>query len=357
MLERIAELINFTKMRKKKVGVIGAGSFGTTVANLLSFNSDVLIYAKHEHQVININEKHTNRGYELRENIKATKALSLVAEECDVLFPVVPSANFRMMMQELSPYVSPRHIIIHGTKGLDVKLKADEPIAFLSKDQIFSMSEVIQDETSVLRVGCMSGPNLSNEIMAGLPAATVIASEFEEVIKIGHQLLSNSSFFVFGSNEIRGAEFAGAYKNIIALASGMLREKKLGKNIEALLITRGLREMVYFGKAVGIHERAFLGTAGIGDLIATATSESSRNFTFGRAIASGLKMEEILLDPNEVAEGVRTLKIAYLLGNFYKIDAPITNMLYKIIYEDFPVDQAIRYLMSYPYSADVDFIG
>ena len=350
-------MIIFVLMNKKKVGVIGAGSFGTTVANLLAHNADVLLYAKYEDQVININENHTNRGYTIRENILATGAISLLAKECDVIFPIVPSAYFRSMMQELSPYVGPGHILIHGTKGLDVKFNPDEELQFLSKDQIFSMSEVIRQETSVLRIGCMSGPNLSNEIMAGLPAATVIASEFEEVIKIGHALLSNSNFFVFGSSEIRGAEFAGAYKNIIALAGGILAERQLGKNIEALLITRGLREMIYFGKAVGISEKAFLGTAGIGDLIATATSENSRNFTFGRAIARGEKKDDIIAQGNEVAEGVRTLKIAYLLGNFYNINAPITNMLYKIIYEEFPVDQAIKYLMSYSYSTDVDFIS
>ena len=342
-------------MIKKKVGVIGAGSFGTTVANLLAKNVDVLIYAKYESQVIEINEKHTNRGYDLPENIRATGKLQLLAEECDVLFPVVPSAGFRKMMQELSEFVTPQHIIIHGTKGIDVQIDPDKPLKFLSKEEIFSMSEVIKFETSVLRVGCMSGPNLSSEIMAGLPAATVLASEFDEVIKIGQDLLSNPAFFVFGSREIRGAEFAGAYKNIIALAGGMIAERKLGKNIEALLITRGLREMIYFGKAVGIPERAFLGTAGIGDLIATATSPNSRNYNFGRMIARGESMQSVLDKAQEVAEGVRTLKIAYLLSNFYTINAPITTMLYKVIYEEFELDKAIKYLMTYPYSDDVDF--
>lgn len=342
-------------MIKKKVGVIGAGSFGTTVATLLARNADVMLFAKYESQVIEINEKHTNRGYNLPENIMATGDLGLLAEECKVLFPVVPSAGFRTMMQELSQFVGPQHIIIHGTKGLDVQFDQSKPLKSLSKDEIFTMSEVIRSETSVLRVGCMSGPNLSSEIMAGLPAATVIASDFDEVIKIGHDLLSNPHFFVFGSHEIKGAEFAGTYKNIIALAGGMLAEKKLGKNIEALLITRGLREMINFGNAVGIHEKAFLGTAGIGDLIATATSENSRNYNFGRKIARGETMETILQEKQEVAEGVRTLKIAYLLSNFYTINAPITHMLYKVIYEGYQLDTAIKYLMNYPYSTDVDF--
>lgn len=344
-------------MNKKKIGVIGAGSFGTTVANLIAKNADVLLYAKYEEQVININENKENRGYAISPNVLATGSLDLIAEECNVIFPVVPSAGFRSLMQELSPFVGPEHILIHGTKGLDANIDLDNLPEFLTKENVHTMSEVIRQETSVKRVGNISGPNLSNEIMAGLPAATVISSEFDEVIKIGHELLSTDSFFVFGSHELRGSEFAGAYKNIIALAGGMLAGKKMGKNIQALLITRGLREMIYFGKAVGIHERAFLGTAGLGDLIATATSKNSRNYKFGKALSKGKKMNDILEEIGEVAEGVRTLQIAYLLGNFYEINAPITNMLYKIIYEDFPVDNAIRYLMRYPYSKDVDFIS
>ena len=344
-------------MNKKKIGVIGAGSFGTTVANLIAKNADVLLFAKYENQVIEINETHMNRGYRLPDNVLATGKLSLIAETCDVIFPVVPSAGFRKLMQEISQFLGPQHIIIHATKGLDVLREEDNVDEFLSKEQIYSMSEVIRQETCVLRIGCMSGPNLSSEIMAGLPAATVLASEFDEVIKIGYDLLSNPNFFVFGSHEIRGAEFAGAYKNIIALASGMLAEKKLGKNIEALLITRGLREMIYFGKAVGIPEKAFLGTAGIGDLIATATSEDSRNYNFGRKIARGETMQDILTNQQEVAEGVRTLKIAHYLSNYYSINAPISKMLYHVIYEEFPLDNAIKYLMNYPYSPDVDFLG
>jgi len=344
-------------VKKEKIGVIGAGSFGTTMANLIAENADVLLYAKYEDQVIKINETNKNKGWEINPRIRATGSLEVLAQECDIIFPVVPSAGFRKLMQELSAYVGPKHILIHCTKGLDADITSDPTIKFLEKNSISSMSEVIRQETSVLRVGCVSGPNLASEIMRGLPAATVISSEFEEVIQIGHNLLSNKNFFVFGSKELRGAEFAGAYKNIIALAGGILHGKQLGKNIEALLITRGLREMIYFGKAVGIHERAFLGTAGLGDLIATATSVDSRNFKFGRAIAEGKNIDSILGDMDEVAEGVRTLKIAHLLGNFYEINAPITTMLYKIIYERFNVNKAIGYLMSYPYSADVDFLS
>lgn len=342
-------------MEGKRIGIIGAGSFGTTVASLIANNADVLLYAKYQAQVEEINTQHTNRGYTLAENIQATSNLKKIAEECDVIFPVIPSAAFRKAIQELSPNLTPRHILIHGTKGLDIKLDKEQNKNFLSKDNIFTMSDVIRQETNVARIGCLSGPNLSKEIMEGLPTATVLASEFNEVINIGRSLLSTNKFFVFGSNELRGAEFAGAYKNIIALGSGILRGAHMGKNIEALLITRGLRELIYFGQAVGISSKAFLGTAGIGDLIATATSEKSRNFSFGKRIAQGETMDDILEEDGEVAEGVRTLFIANSLSNFYNINSPITKIIYKVIYNNFPVEEALKYLMSYPYAKDVDF--
>ena len=163
-------------MKKAKIGVIGAGSFGTTIANLIAKNEDVLLYAKYEDQVIKINELHENRGYKINENIRATGSLELIAEECDVIFPVVPSAGFRSLMQELSPFVGPRHILIHCTKGLDADITTNPNLEFLAKESIHTMSEVIRQETSAIRIGCVSGPNLSTEIMAGLPAASVTVS-------------------------------------------------------------------------------------------------------------------------------------------------------------------------------------
>lgn len=343
-------------MKEKKIGVLGTGSFGTTVAYLLSHNGDVLTFSKYQKQVDNINQNHSNLGYDLPHNIQATSSLQELAEQCDVIFPVIPSASFRQAMRDINPYLTPRHILIHGTKGLDIITDDQDDQLLLSKENIFSMSDVISQETNVLRVGCLSGPNLSKEIMQKLPTATVLASQFDEVIEIGQKLLSTSRFFVFGSHQLRGAEFAGAYKNIIALGSGILRGSHMGKNIEALLITRGLRELIHFGKAVDIPQKAFLGTAGIGDLIATATSEKSRNFTFGKRIAKGEKMQDILDEDGEVAEGVRTLAIANGLSNYYNIQAPITDIIYRVIYKSFPVEEAIKYLMSYPFAADVDFL-
>jgi glycerol-3-phosphate dehydrogenase (NAD(P)+) len=218
------------------------------------------------------------------------------------------------------------------------------------------MSEVILQETVVRRVGCLAGPNLAREIQEGYPTASVIASPYEELIEMGQKALNSDSFFVFGSHDMRGAELAGALKNIIALGTGMLDGREMGKNIQAMLITRGLREMIYMGKAMGSDSRAFLGTAGIGDLIATATSSKSRNYSVGFRLGQGENLKDILETMTEVAEGVRTLSIAKQLAEHYQVQVPIIKVLHKVVFEDFDIGRAIGYLMRYPFAPDVDFL-
>jgi glycerol-3-phosphate dehydrogenase (NAD(P)+) len=223
----------------------------------------------------------------------------------------------------------------------------------LHRDDICTISRVIAEESNVLRIGCLSGPNLSKEILEGQPTATVIASEYDEVVDIGVELLSSKKMFVFGSSDILGAELAGAFKNIIAVGSGYLMGKGMGKNVQGLFITRGLHEIAYFGGLLGADKSAFLGTAGIGDLIATATSTASRNYNFGLQLGQGKDLKEVLESSEELAEGVRTLKIAYLLARTEKTRLPIIETLYKIVYEELRFDVALDYLMRYPYSKDV----
>jgi glycerol-3-phosphate dehydrogenase (NAD(P)+) len=337
------------------VGVVGAGSFGLTVAQLLAVNNDVLLYARDPEAVRKINETRSLLGVPLAPRVTAISSSTELAERCEVIFPVVPSDDFRNMMRTLGPLLSPRHILILGTKGLDT-VKVTDVMAFsgkLTRDDVCTMSRVITQESNVLRVGCLSGPNLSKEILEGQPTATVIASEYDEVVKIGIELLSSKRIFVFGSSDILGAELAGAFKNIIAVGSGYLRGKGLGKNVQGLFITRGLHEIAYFGGLLGADKSAFLGTAGIGDLIATATSSSSRNFNFGFQLGQGKKLIEVLASSEELAEGVRTLKIAYMLAKTEKTRLPIIETLYKIVYENLPFEIALDYLMRYPYSKDV----
>lgn len=341
------------------VGVIGAGSFGTAISNLLAYNVDVLLYSRKPELVEQINATHRNFGTTLSPRIRATNDLKEVADHCTLIFPIVPSDSFRRMMHALGPFLRPYHILIHGTKGFDSpKLEdlIDEQIPPVTREDVSTMSEVIQQESSVVRVGCLSGPNLAQEIMDGQPTATVIGSHFEEVINLGKKVLSSEHFHVFGNHDILGAELAGALKNIIAIGSGILRGRGMGKNIQAMLITRGLVEMVYFGKAMGATSSAFFGTAGIGDLVATATSKQSRNFTFGYRLGQGEEISVVEASMPELAEGVRTLKIAQQLAKYYKLRVPITQTLYRIVYQGFDIGEAIHYLMTYPYDVDVDFL-
>ncbi|HHS96108.1 MAG TPA: NAD(P)H-dependent glycerol-3-phosphate dehydrogenase [Phaeodactylibacter sp.] len=343
---------------KRVVGVIGAGSFGTTIANLLSYNRRVLLYSRNKDLVEKINTEHRHFDLDLSKDIIATHDLAELADTCRLIFPIVPSLYFRSMMKDLAPHLRPYHLLIHGTKGFDITGIEEEELTsrHFDRSNVHTMSEVIAQESNVIRIGCLSGPNLAVEIMAGQPAATVIGSKFTEVIKKGRNALDSSKFHVFGTHDILGAELAGALKNAIAIGSGILGGLGMGKNIQALLITRGLMEMIYFGKAMGAMSMAFVGTAGIGDLVATATSTDSRNYTFGMRLARGESLQSIQQNMPELAEGVRTIAITHQLAKVFKLHAPITNTLYKVVFENFPIDEAMNYLMNYPYDVDVDFL-
>ena len=339
--------------QKEPVGIIGSGSFGMAIANLLAENVDVLLYARRE-EVRQAIEKREGRYSVLSPRIQAVSDLKFVADSCQLIFPIVPSQAFRSMMQQLSPFLSPTHFLIHGTKGLDIATLAEGES--LHPEHIKTMSQVIQEESIVCRIGCLSGPNLSKEIMEGQPAATLIASPFTEVIKAGQAVLKSNRFQVYGDHDIIGAELAGALKNIIALAAGILGGKGLGKNLWALLVTRGLSEMIHIGKAVGAETKPFLGVAGIGDLVATASSPNSRNYKAGYRLGQGETLQDIMKTSVDVIEGVKTLETIRALGAHLKITTPIVEILYRVLFKQMPIDIAIQVLITYPYAVYVDFL-
>ncbi len=341
-------------MEKRRVGVIGSGSFGLAVANLISHNYDVILYSRRQEVVDKINNTHRHKNQSLRDNIVATNDIPTITDECFLIFPIIPSSNFKEMLEQFKEHLSPRHILIHGTKGFHIDNNLDH-VESLKKEEVFTMSELILKETSVVRVGCMAGPNLAREIAEGQLGATVIASRYNEVIKEGQKALNSKLFRAFGSNETTGIELAGVLKNYIAIASGMLNAMGYGDNTKSLLVTRGMAEMIYIGRALGANEKAFLGMAGIGDLMATCNSKLSRNFRVGYYLAQGKKLDDIVQEIGEVAEGIKTLRVIKLLDS-YGFNAPIAKALYNIVYGDWSIESGVSYLMSRPVSFDADYV-
>jgi len=343
----------------RPIGVIGAGNFGSVIANMLARHRNVLLYARDEKVIKRILDKRENRGHKMHRNVQPTNDLAHLAAACEVIFLIVPSAHFRTMMKKLSPHLHPYHILIHGTKGFDIKLQKDhtiESVTKLNRHQVKTMSEVIREESVVVRVGCLAGPNLSKELAERHPAATVIASHFDEVINLGKRLLRNDRFQVYGNKDLVGVELAGVLKNVIAIAAGALSGMGYGENAKGLLVSRGMVEMIYMGRALGGNTTAFLGLAGIGDLVTTCNSSLSRNFQVGFQLAQGKTLAEILAVTDEIAEGINTVKIAKKCADYYKVQAPITNTLYKVLFEDLTMKQALQYLMRYPLNVDIDFL-
>lgn len=344
---------------KKLIGVVGAGSFGTALANLLAENDEVLLYARRQETLDNINHKRENLKQKLHERVQGTSNLKELTEHCDLIFPTVPSAFFREALLQMEPYLRPDHILIHGTKGFHINVSEEnrkEEIKERGRSSIYTMSELIHKETVVIRVGCISGPNLAKELADHQPAGTVIASPFDEVIRLGRNSLRSPRLQVFGNTDIIGIEMAGALKNIVALASGALGGLELGDNARALLITKSLGEIIRVGVVLGGDHKSFLGLGGIGDIIATASSPYSRNYTVGYRMAKGETLEEILATSEEVAEGVNTVEVIKHLADHFRVRVPIIQMIYRALFEGMDVKEGISYLMKYPFDRDVDFL-
>lgn len=332
---------------KNHVGVIGGGSWGTTISNIIGENNYKVIHWLRDQNVVDIiNSEHENSKYlpdfKLSKNITATTSLSDVAMACRIIFFVVPSHGFREVAYELGNFINGEHIIIHGTKGL-------EQITFKR------MSTIIGEETCCRRIGVLSGPNLAKEIMKRQPSGSVVASSFEEVITEARKILNNSYFSVYGSKDIIGAELGGVFKNIIAIASGIAEGLGLGDNTKSLLITRGNIEMTRLGLRMGAQINTFNGLSGIGDLIATCISPLSRNYQVGFRLANGETLKQIIESTVYVAEGIQTTKTINNYANEKKILMPIVRGVYKILFEKKDIRKVINSLMYLKAETEMDF--
>jgi len=346
------------RYENQPVGVLGAGNFGTAISNLIAENRPVLLYSRNPDAVEKMIAGRIARGQQLHPDVTPTNDLAKVCTESTLLFPVIASNGFADLMNKMAPHLHPHHIIIHGTKGFDVSLAGLEDIFDTDEIQLKSirtMTEVIREATVVVRIGVISGPNLAAEIAQGKPAAAVIASHFDEVVREAAEVLRSPRFRVYSSNDVMGVELAGVLKNIFALASGMLTGLEMGENARALLITRGLHEMVLLGRALGSDANSFFGLAGIGDLTATCSSEKSRNYRTGLRLSQGDSLKVVLADMDETVEGILTTRIAYALSKREKLDTPIIDSLYQVLYHNKPISQALDSLMIHRRERDIDF--
>ncbi|MEL6539424.1 MAG: NAD(P)H-dependent glycerol-3-phosphate dehydrogenase [Bacteroidota bacterium] len=334
---------------KEFVGVIGAGKFGTTIANLLAQNTKVLLYARRPESIEAMRATRTAAGQSLASNVQVVTQLAEITQRCQVLFPVVPSSAFLALMQQLAPLLQPDHWLIHCTKGLVADWPAGSSGVLstaLTRAEVKTMSEVISAISSVQQIGCLAGPNLADEIAQGQPAATVIASSSADVVEAGKALLQDSCFQVYGSSDLVGTELCGALKNMVAIGAGCLRGLGYGENAKAHLVTCGLAEMMEIGRAMGIPAQSFLGLAGIGDLVATCASGLSRNYMVGYQLAQGTSSSQVVSNSEATAEGINTTRIMKSLSQHYAMKVPITEGVYRILFEQADVQEVMQTLLT-----------
>ena len=323
-----------------KITVFGMGSFGTALANVLAENGHtVLMWGKNEDSVKELNDHHQNKRYlkdvVLDSRIKATSDIKEAANFTDIYLMALPTKAMREVTSEIDSLIDSKKTFIHVAKGIE-------------NDTFKRVSEMIEDSISEDHnggIGVLSGPSHAEEVVIKQPTTVAASSKDEKVSKLIQDLFMNDYLRVYTNNDLVGVELGGALKNIIAVASGIVAGMGYGDNAKAALMTRGLAEISRLGEKLGADPMTFLGLGGIGDLIVTCTSTHSRNYTLGFNLGQGQTMDEALNEMNMVVEGIYTTNSVYHLAKQQNVDMPITNALYKVLFEDNPVKDSVKDLM------------
>ena len=333
------------KVHINKVAIIGAGKFGTTVANMIAPTTEhVFLYTYKPSYVEQVKKTGLSAGQFLLPNIEITDDLPRVLGACTVVLPIIPAVKLRAALQSMKPYICKNHMLLHGIKGLDVT-KSEKGQA--CKDyHISTMSQVIEQELELEGVGCFSGPNLSEDLAHKQPAAVVVASKLPEVVEVGCRLLSTDSLCVFQSSDLLGVELCGVLKNIFAIASGLLHGLGYGHSTYGFFLNMAVLEMRSILEKLGANVDTLLTPAGLGDLIATCGSPTSRNYTVGYRLAQGESLQDILSGMHEVAEGVRTTKVVHQILSTKGCHMPLVEAMEQCLYHGLPARQAMQGLMS-----------
>ncbi|WP_420450745.1 NAD(P)H-dependent glycerol-3-phosphate dehydrogenase [Ilumatobacter sp.] len=327
------------------VGVIGTGSWGTTMAALTCANAPTTLWARRPELAQRINEERSNDEYldsfELPEALVASSSLDEVVTTADVIVMAVPSHGYREVARRVAEHLRPWVPVVTLAKGLERETQQ-------------RMSEITAEEMPGHPVAVLTGPNLAREIMGGQPAASVVAIDDERIARELQRLFTRPALRVYTNPDVVGCEVAGVVKNVIAIASGMARGMGFGDNTRATLITRGLAEMTRLGEALGGDPATFAGLAGMGDLIATCSSTQSRNNTVGRRLGEGDSIDEIVESTNMVAEGVGSSPSVLDLARRNGVEMPITEQVVAVCHEGRTAPDALGALMERDATSEVE---
>lgn len=322
-----------------RVTVLGGGSWGTTVASIVSRRNEGMLWARDPDVAGEVNQDHTNTRYlpecTLEPSLRATSDLEEAVTDADVLIVGVPSHGFRQVVSDAQPWVRPWIPVVSLTKGLE-------------GGSLMRMTEILEELLPGHPAAALTGPNLAREILDGQAAAAVIATEDPGVAAALQGIVRTAVFRVYRNNDVVGCEIGGALKNVIAIAAGIAQGLGIGDNTRAAVITRGLAELTRVGVAMGGDPHTLAGLAGMGDLLATAMSPYSRNRTVGEQLGLGRSLEDILAEMSMVAEGVKTASTVMELAKRHDLDLPICSTIYRVIQGEIPVTEAYQGLRRTP---------
>jgi glycerol-3-phosphate dehydrogenase (NAD(P)+) len=320
-----------------RMAVVGAGSWGTTVASLAAANTPTVLWARRSDIVDGINTNHVNPDYigsvVLTPGLRATSSLADAVHEADVVVMAVPSQGFRQVLTEARAHIRPWVPIVSLAKGLEA-------------GTMLRMSQVANEVMPGHPVAVLTGPNLASEISVGQPAASVVAIDDATIATALQDIFSTPTFRVYTNPDVVGCEIAGVVKNVIAIAAGMAQGMGFGDNSRATLLTRGLAEMTRLAVALGGDPDSLAGLAGMGDLIATCSSHSSRNTSVGIRLGQGEVLADIVGSTKMVAEGVRSSAVVYQLAKQHGVDMPITEQVVAVCHHGLSASEGLLNLMS-----------
>lgn len=330
-----------------KITVLGGGSFGTAIANMIAHNGyPVTLWMRDSDNAEQCRTSRENSrylpGYHLEQSLNISSDMAEALAGAEVVFFSIPSKSFRAVARAAASFLVPGTIAISTAKGIE-------------EDGFKLMSQVLEEELESPRVGVISGPNLAREIAQKQITATVIASADNLLCHRVQVLLATSYFRVYANHDRFGVELAGALKNIYAIEAGIASALGVGQNTLSVLITRSLAEMTRFAARLGANPMTFLGLSGVGDLFVTCTSPLSRNFRVGEAIGRGMSIDEAVADVGQVAEGVKTTRIVKLKADELDVYMPLASALDDILFHGKSLHTVLRDMMLSEQSEDVEF--